>query len=141
MSTPVFLLFGGSRGIGEAIALAAGRLQMSVLLTYTTQADRAQGVVERIRAAGGQATAVQADSGKEADIAAVFREADRLGTLSVMVYNSGVTGPASTLADVQTDTIDQVLNVNLRGAMLSAREAVRRMSTRLGGSGGNIVFI
>ncbi len=141
MKTPVFLLFGGSRGIGEAIALAAGRLQMFVLLTYTTQAERAQGVVERIRAAGGQAMAVRADSGKEADIAAVFREADRLGTLSVLVYNSGVTGTASTLADVQTDTIDQVLNVNLRGAMLSAREAVRRMSTRLGGSGGNIVFI
>ncbi len=141
MKAPVFVLFGGSRGIGEAIALAAGRQQVFVLLTYTSQAERAQSVVERIRAAGGQAMAVQADAGKEADIAAVFLEAERLGTLSVLVYNSGVTGPPSTLADVETQTIDQVLNVNLRGAMLSAREAVRRMSTRLGGSGGNIVFI
>lgn len=141
MKAPVFVLFGGSRGIGEAIAVAAGRQQVFVLLTYTTQAERAQDVVERIRAAGGQAMAVQADAGKDADIAAVFREADRLGRLSVLVYNSGVTGPASPLAEVETQTIDQVLNVNLRGAMLSAREAVRRMSTRLGGSGGNIVFI
>lgn len=141
MKAPVFVLFGGSRGIGEAIAIAAGRQQVFVLLTYTTQAERAQDVVERIRAAGGQAMAVQADAGKDADIAAVFREADRLGRLSVLVYNSGVTGPASPLAEVETQTIDQVLNVNLRGAMLSAREAVRRMSTRLGGSGGNIVFI
>lgn len=141
MKAPVFVLFGGSRGIGEAIAVAAAQQQVFVLLTYTTQAERAQDVVERIRAAGGQAMAVQADACKDADIAAVFREADRLGTLSVLVYNSGVTGPASPLADVETQTIDQVLNVNLRGAMLSAREAVRRMSTRLGGSGGNIVFI
>ena len=141
MKAPLFVLFGGSRGIGEAIALAAGRQQMFVLLTYTSQAERAQAVVERIRAAGGQAIAMQADGGKEADVAAVFREADRLGTLSVLVYNSGITGAASTLADVQTETIDQVLNVNLRGALLSAREAVRRMSTRLGGNGGNIVFI
>ena len=92
------MLFGGSRGIGEAIALAAGRHQMFVLLTYTSQAERARSVVERIRAAGGQALALQADGGKEADIAAVFREADRLGTLSVLVYNSGITGPASPMA-------------------------------------------
>ena len=141
MKAPIFVLFGGSRGIGEAIALAAGRQQMSVLLTYTSQAERAQGVVERVRAAGGQAMAMQTDGGKEADVAAVFKEADRLGTLSVLVYNSGITGTASTLADAQTETIDQVLNVNFRGAILSAREAVRRMSTRLGGNGGNIVFI
>jgi NAD(P)-dependent dehydrogenase (short-subunit alcohol dehydrogenase family) len=141
MTAPVFVLFGGSRGIGEAIALAAGRQQMLVLLTYTSQAERAQGVVDRIRAAGGQAAALQADAGREADVAAVFREADRLGALSALVYNSGVTGAASPLAEAQTETIDQVLNVNLRGAVLSAREAVRRMSTRLGGQGGNIVFI
>lgn len=141
MKPTVFLILGGSRGIGEAISLAAGRQQSLVLLTYTSQAERAQGVVERIRADGGQAMAMQADTAKESDIAAVFREVDRLGTLAVLVYNSGVTGPASALADVRTETIDQVLDVNLRGALLSAREAVRRMSTRLGGGGGNIVFI
>jgi NAD(P)-dependent dehydrogenase (short-subunit alcohol dehydrogenase family) len=141
MTTPVFLVFGGSRGIGEAISLAAARQRMLVLLTYTTHVERAQGVVERIRAEGGQAVALQADTTKEADIAAVFREVDRLGTLAVMIYNSGVTGAASALADVQTEAIDHVLGVNLRGALLSARAAVQRMSTRLGGSGGNIVFI
>jgi NAD(P)-dependent dehydrogenase (short-subunit alcohol dehydrogenase family) len=141
MKAPVFLVLGGSRGIGEAISLAAGRQRVLVLLTYTSQAERAHAVVERIRTDGGQAIAMQADAAKEGDIAAVFREVDRLGTLAVLVYNSGVTGPASPLADVQTETIDQVLDVNLRGPLLSAREAVRRMSTRLGGSGGNIVFI
>lgn len=114
---------------------------MSVLLTYASQAERAQRVVERIRADGGEAEAMRADAAQESDIAAVFREVDRLGILAVLVYNSGITGPNSALAEVRTDTIDRVLSVNLRGALLSAREAVRRMSTRLGGSGGNIVFI
>jgi NAD(P)-dependent dehydrogenase (short-subunit alcohol dehydrogenase family) len=141
MKTPVFLVLGGSRGIGAAISLAAARQRMLVLLTYSSHAERARGVIERIRAAGGEALAMQADTAKEADIATVFREVDRLGTLAVLVYNSGITGANSPLAEVETATIDQVLAVNLRGALLSAREAVRRMSTRLGGSGGNIVFI
>ncbi len=141
MSAPLFLVIGGSRGIGAAISLAAGRQQVKVLLTYSTQAERAQGVVDRIRAEGGQAEAIQADAAQESDIAAVFREVDRLGKLSVLVYNSGITGPHSPLADASTEVIDKVLDVNLRGALLCGREAIRRMSTRLGGNGGNIVFI
>lgn len=141
MDRPIFLVMGGSRGIGEAIALAAGRQAGHVLLTYVSHADRAGSVVERIRAAGGEATAVKADVAKEKDIAAVFREVDRLGSLSVLVYNSGITGMNSPLAEARTETIDSVLDVNLRGALLSAREAVRRMSRRLGGKGGSIVFI
>jgi NAD(P)-dependent dehydrogenase (short-subunit alcohol dehydrogenase family) len=141
MSAPIFLVVGGSRGIGEAIALAAGRQKVKVLLTYSTHAERAQSVVERIRAAGGQAESLQVDAAKEADIATLFGEVDRLGKLSVLVYNSGITGPHSALADASTEVIDNVLDVNLRGALLCGREAVRRMSTRLGGSGGNIVFI
>jgi NAD(P)-dependent dehydrogenase (short-subunit alcohol dehydrogenase family) len=141
MSAPIFLVVGGSRGIGEAIALAAGRQEVKVLLTYSTHAERAQSVVERIRAEGGQAETFRADAAKEADITALFGEVDRLGKLSALVYNSGITGPHSVLADASTEVIDNVLDVNLRGALLCGREAVRRMSTRLGGSGGNIVFI
>lgn len=141
MSTPVFLVMGGSRGIGEAIALGAARQGQFVLLTYTSQEERARGVVERIEAQGGKALALQADMANEADIGAVFQEADRLGELAVLVYNSGITGDHSTLAEAETVTIDRVLDVNLRGAILSARAAVRRMSTRFGGNGGSIVFI
>lgn len=132
---------GGSRGIGAAISVAAAKQGSQVLLTYSSHAERAHEVIGRIRAAGGRASAVQADVADEAQIAAVFAEADRLGPLAVMVYNSGITGQHSALAEAETATLDRVLNVNLRGALLCARESVRRMSTRLGGSGGSIVFI
>jgi NAD(P)-dependent dehydrogenase (short-subunit alcohol dehydrogenase family) len=58
-----------------------------------------------------------------------------------MVYNAGITGAHSPLAEASTSTIDEVLAVNLRGAILCARESVRRMSTRFGGKGGSIVMI
>jgi NAD(P)-dependent dehydrogenase (short-subunit alcohol dehydrogenase family) len=138
----VFLVVGGSRGIGEAITVAAARQRgSSVLFTYTSHADRANQVIERIRQEGGAAEAMQADMGNEADIDAVFREVDRRGKLSVLVYNAGITGQHSPLAEAETATIDRVLAVNLRGAILCAREAVKRMSTRLGHAGGSIVFI
>ncbi len=71
----------------------------------------------------------------------MFAEADRLGRLSVFVYNSGITGKNSSLADVTTEIVSRVLEVNLLGALICGREAVRRMSTSFGGSGGSIVFI
>jgi NAD(P)-dependent dehydrogenase (short-subunit alcohol dehydrogenase family) len=141
MGAPVFLVTGGSRGIGEAIAVAAARGGFHVLLTYVQNESRAAAVVERIRSAGGEATALQADTGDEGAIRNVFAAVDRIGRLAVMVYNSGVTGPDSALAEAATEDIDRVLDVNLRGAILCSRESVRRMSTRLGGSGGSIVLI
>jgi NAD(P)-dependent dehydrogenase (short-subunit alcohol dehydrogenase family) len=141
MSAGVFLVTGGSRGIGEAVAVAAGRKGYSVVLTYASNESRAATVVERIRAAGGQAVAVMANTAIEADIQRVYAAVDAAGSLAVLVYNAGITGPHSPLAEASTATIDEVLNVNLRGAILCAREAVRRMSTRLGGKGGAIVLL
>jgi NAD(P)-dependent dehydrogenase (short-subunit alcohol dehydrogenase family) len=137
----VFLVTGGSRGIGKAVAHEAARAGYPVLLTYLQQRDAAEGVVDEIRAQGGQAHALQADTAKEADIERVFSECDRLGRLAALVYSSGITGSNSTLRDARTDMLARVLDVNLLGAMVCAREAVKRMSTREGGSGGSIVFI
>jgi NAD(P)-dependent dehydrogenase (short-subunit alcohol dehydrogenase family) len=135
------LITGGSRGIGEAVAVAAARQGYAVLLSYASNGARAQAVVDRIRTAGGRADAVQADTAHEADIERLFAAAEPLGPLAAFVYNAGITGPNSPLADATTQTIDRVLDVNLRGALLCARAAVRRMSTRLGGQGGAIVMI
>jgi NAD(P)-dependent dehydrogenase (short-subunit alcohol dehydrogenase family) len=69
----------------------------------------------------------------------IYSEVDRRGTLIVLVHNNGTTGPHSPLVEAATETLDRVLDVNLRGTLLSAREAVGRMSTRLGGSGGSTI--
>jgi len=141
MSTRVFLVTGGSRGIGAAVAVGAARQGFDVVLTYASNEARAASVVQRIRDAGGTAEAVRADTANEADILRTFSVVDSRGPLAVMAYNSGITGAHSPLAEAATETVDRVLAVNLRGAILCAREAVRRMSTRLGGRGGSIVFV
>ncbi len=139
MSAGVLLVTGGSRGIGEAIAVQAATEGYAVLLTYAGRKDAADRVVARIRAAGGIAEAVQADTAKEADILRMFEAADALGPLRALVYNGGITGPVSTLADVSADDLQYVSDVNFVGAMISAREAILRMSTERGGQGGAIV--
>lgn len=141
MSAPVFLVTGGSRGIGEAIALAAGRDGFHVLLTYVESGESAEAVAAKIRAAGGEATALQADTSRQDDVERLFGEADRIGRLAVLIYNSGITGATCTLAQVAPDKVARVLEVNLLGAILCAREAVLRMSTAKGGQGGSIVLI
>ncbi len=141
MSAAIFLVTGGSRGIGEAVALAAGRQGFHVLLTFVDNEDRAKAVAACIRDAGGQASVLRADTSDRADIKGLFEEVDRIGRLAVMVYNSGITGAVSTLAEVDPDTVARVLDVNLLGAILCAREAVLRMSTARGGEGGSIVLI
>jgi NAD(P)-dependent dehydrogenase (short-subunit alcohol dehydrogenase family) len=141
MGNKVFLVTGGSRGIGEAIAVAAAGKGFEVVLTYAHNEQRAQALVGRIHAAGGRAVAVHADTASESDIERMFAVVDGLGTLSALVYNAGITGAHSSLADASTQTIDEVLAVNLRGAILCSRGAIRRMSTRFGGQGGAIVLI
>src|ERR1041384_291689 len=135
---PVFLLTGGSRGIGEAIALQAAQAGYQVLLTYASSERAAADVAARIRAAGGTAHVVQAGTGKVAGIERWFSEADRLGPLAVLVYNGGITGPSSPLANASNETLQQVIDVNLTGALLCSREAVRRMASSAGGQGGSI---
>jgi NAD(P)-dependent dehydrogenase (short-subunit alcohol dehydrogenase family) len=98
-------------------------------------------VVEQIRARGGEAEALPADTAKEADVERIFAAADKLGRIEAMVYNTGITGPNSTLAEAQPETLSRVIEVNLVGALFCARAAVRRMSTKTGGKGGSIVLI
>ncbi len=141
MSAGVLLVTGGSRGIGEAVAVGAARRGFDVVLSYASNDARAQAVVSRIEAEGGRALAVQADTAHEADIERLYAAVDARGRLAAMVYNAGITGPHSALAEASTATIDAVLDVNLRGAILCSRSAIQRMSTRLGGQGGAIVLI
>ncbi|MEI9852142.1 MAG: SDR family oxidoreductase [Sphingomonas sp.] len=137
----VLLVTGGSRGIGAATARAAAAAGHDVALTYVAGAEAAEAVAAEVRALGRSALAIRADMGDEADILRLFAEVDAFGPLAAMVYNAGITGAHSPLADAATGTLSRVLDVNLLGALLCARESVRRMSTARGGAGGSIVFV
>lgn len=137
----LFVIAGGSRGIGKAIALEAARAGYAVLLTYVRNKKAASDVVDEVRTLGVDAWAVRADTSRDADIQQLFAECDRLGRPDVFVYNAGITGEPSALLDASSEMLSNVLNVNVLGAMICCREAVRRMSTREGGRGGSIVLI
>ncbi len=142
MSAPVMLITGGSRGIGAATAQLAARKGYDVALSYVRDAQRAEKVAAEIRATGRRAVAIRADVGREADIVNLFAAVDaQLGKLDVLVVNSGINGKPYRLADAPAEQIREVIDVNVIGAMLCAREGVRRMSTRHGGKGGSIVLV
>ncbi len=141
MLDKVMVVIGGSRGIGAAVARKAAAAGWRVLLTYSSRADEAEEVVRTIGQAGGSASAVRCDVAEEEDIVALFSQAAQFGRIDALVYSSGITGPASRLVDVSSETLRAVIDVNLTGAMLSAREAVRHMASSRGGTGGTITFI
>jgi NAD(P)-dependent dehydrogenase (short-subunit alcohol dehydrogenase family) len=142
MARPVLLIAGGSRGIGAATARLAGARGYDVAVNYKSNSKAASAVVEAVKNSGGKAVALQGDMALEADIERVFAEAARaLGPVTHFVHSSGVIGKMSRLVDAPADVLREVIDVNLYGGMLCAREAVRRMSTARGGPGGAIVLI
>ncbi|AWQ04644.1 SDR family oxidoreductase [Bordetella bronchiseptica] len=136
----LFVVTGGSRGIGAAIARLAAR-DYPVAILYRADAAAAEAVAGDIAAQGGRAVALQADVGDEASLMDAFARLDRLGRIAVLVNNAGVTGGVARVEDVARSTLEEVWRVNVLGAFLAAREAVRRMSTRRGGAGGAIVNV
>ncbi len=112
-----------------------------MLLSYASNAAQAEQLVEAIGKQGGTAKAVRADTSKPEDVAALFAAADAMGALKIRAYSGGITGDRSPLADAAPETYARVVEVNLTGAMHCAREAVKRMSTARGGTGGAIVFL
>jgi NAD(P)-dependent dehydrogenase (short-subunit alcohol dehydrogenase family) len=136
------IVTGGSRGIGAAIATLAAARGFSVAVNFATGKDEAAEVVKQIVSAGGRAFAIQADVGREEDVIRLFQVAAReLGPIKALVNNAAITGGFARVDAVRAETIERVMAVNVTGAILCAREAVKRMSTAHGGSGGAIVNI
>lgn len=130
------LVFGGSRGIGAAIAYRLADEGYAIALTYASRADKAAEVVAAIQATGGQAIALQADvADHHAIIAAVADATSRLGTLQVAVVNAGIY-KGSPLDQFPVEMLDQMLSVNVRGPFLAIQAAAARMA-----DGGRIVTI
>jgi NAD(P)-dependent dehydrogenase (short-subunit alcohol dehydrogenase family) len=139
---PVLIVTGGSRGIGAATAKLAAARGYAVCVNYRENGEAAASVIEQIAAGGGRAIAVQADVGEERDVVRLFEQSTRaLGPLSALVNNAGVLETQIRVADVDAARLERIFRVNVTGAFLCAREAVRRLSTARGGSGGAIVNV
>ncbi|MEJ2885478.1 SDR family oxidoreductase [Actinomycetospora aeridis] len=137
----VLLVTGGSRGIGAAVVDRAAAAGWDVCLTYRSDAGAAETVAGRAREQGVQAVAVRADVAVEADVEAAFAAADALGPLGGVVVNAGVVVPKSRVDAMSAERVTAMLTVNVVGAVVSCREAVRRLSTAHGGPGGSIVIV
>ena len=140
MNAPIMLITGGSRGIGAATALAAAQAGYAVAVNYQSNSLAADEVVRTIRDSGGQAIALQADVSREDEILAMFARIDaKWGPLAALVNNAGVVDVSSRVDAMSVARLSRMLNTHVLGSFVCAREAVLRMSTRHGGSGGAIV--
>jgi NAD(P)-dependent dehydrogenase (short-subunit alcohol dehydrogenase family) len=136
------IVTGASRGIGAAIAILAAGHGYKVAVNFNRAEQEGRRVVDEIKGKGGVAIPIHADVAQESDIVRLFETAEReLGPIKALVNNAGVTGGFARVEEISLEAIENVFKVNVSGAILCAREAVRRMSTRHGGLGGAIVNI
>jgi NAD(P)-dependent dehydrogenase (short-subunit alcohol dehydrogenase family) len=136
----VMLITGASRGIGAATARLAARQGYDVAINYASNSDAAAAVAADVRSAGRRAIIVQADVSQPGDIARLFKTVDaELGRLDAFFNNAGIVEKAARFVEITPERLQRILAINTVGAFIAAQEAVRRMSTRLGGNGGAIV--
>jgi len=138
----VTIVTGGSRGIGAACVRQLVRAGHAVAVNYRSDADAATRLVADVTAGGGRAVAIQADVSDPDQVEQLFATVQgELGPPTGLVNNAGLTAHIGDLADTPTDVVRRVLDVNLYGAILCARQAAITMSTTRGGAGGLIVNI
>ena len=136
LSNKTALVTGGSRGIGAGIAKRLAKEGANVVITYAQSSDLAQGVVDEIRAGGGNAQAIRADSAlADEAVGAVTTAVELFGGLDILVNNAGVA--ALDPLDVAThEEIQRMIDINVRAVILTTREALRYLP-----SGGRIINI
>ncbi len=137
----VVLVTGGGRGIGRATCLLAAKRGYAVAVNYTSNAATADEVVKEITTGGGKAVAIKADVSVEADVVAMFKEADKLGPLWGLVNSGGIVLPDHRIDQTNVADLYRIFAVNAVAPFITSREAILRMSTKHGGKGGSIVNI
>ncbi len=142
MARGVLMVTGGGRGSGAATARLAASRGYAVCVNYLRNSAAAEAVVNGIRASGGKAIAAGGDVASEKDVLRIFQECDReLGPLTALVNNAGIVERQSRVEAMDGARLQRMFATNVIGAFLCAREAIRRMSTKHGGTGGAIVNI
>jgi NAD(P)-dependent dehydrogenase (short-subunit alcohol dehydrogenase family) len=140
--TKTLVITGGSRGIGAATAKLAAEHGYAVCVGYRSDKEAAENVVAAIKNSGGRAIAVAVDVSKEDDVIALFETAQRdLGPVGGLVNNAAMVEKHSRVEGISYARLQRIFAVNAIGPFLCSREAVRRMSTSHGGSGGAIVNV
>ena len=136
----VVLITGGGRGIGAATARLAARHDYAVCINYVRNREAATSLVRDIEDSGGTAFAFEGDVSKEDQVVKLFEEVDwACGRLDGLVNNAGMLEPQMRVDQMTAGRLQRVLGTNVVGSFMCCREAVRRMSTLHGGSGGAIV--
>lgn len=142
MHQPIALVTGAGRGIGAATAELLAAQGDFVIVNYVKDDKSANDVVKKIQAKGGNAVAIQADVSIEAQVMSLFQQIDTLpGQLKKLVNNAGILFTQSPVVELTADRINQVLSTNVTSYFLCCKEAIKRMSTNFGGSGGAIVNV
>ena len=138
----VLLVTGSSRGIGAEICRLAAADGYKVCINYATSTDEADALVHEIRQSGGIAIALQANVANEQEVVTLFERIDlELGPLTSLVNNAGINGGGTRVDEMDSSVSRQVFEVNVIGAFICAKHAIKRMAKRHGGNGGAIVNI
>lgn len=136
----VAIVTGASRGIGAAVAKKLAAQGHAVCVNYHHQSDLANKLVQAIADEGGRAIAVQADVAEEQQVISLFETVNRqFGRVDKLVNNAGIIELQSRLQDMSLQRFQRVMNTNVVGTFLCAREAIKWMSIDNGGAGGDIV--
>jgi NAD(P)-dependent dehydrogenase (short-subunit alcohol dehydrogenase family) len=142
MPSGLIIVTGGSRGIGAAICRRLAADGYVVAVNYAADAKAAEATVAAITKSGGRAQAFQADVADSSQLHRLFDQATQaLGPLAALVNNAGVSGRFATTGQREAAELTQLFQINVIGTILACKEAVLRLSTKHGGSGGSIVNI
>jgi NAD(P)-dependent dehydrogenase (short-subunit alcohol dehydrogenase family) len=136
------LVTGGSRGIGAATAVLAGKRGYNVCVNFLKNETVANNIVNKIREQGGKAIAYQANVSIEEDVIQMFKKIDKdFGKIDALVNNVGVLEKQSRVEDMDWQRLQKTLNYNVISSFLCCKEAIKRMSSKNGGIGGGIVNV
>ena len=142
MTRKVLVVTGSSRGIGAEICRQAAADGWKVCINYSRSEDEADRLVHEIRSAGGIAIALQADIAREDEVITLFERVDlELGPVTGLVNNAGINGGGTRVDEMDVQAARRVFDVNVLGAFVCAKHAIRRMARRHGGDGGVIVNV